>query len=48
MEYEDPTRLESHIKKVQESLLKIAEDVKESKEKPKKNHQKLQYNKKIN
>ena len=32
-EYEDSTILESHIEKVQESLLKITKQVKESKEK---------------
>ena len=32
-DYEDPAKLESHIEKVHEFLLKITEDVKESKEK---------------
>ena len=45
-EYEDPTRLERHIEKIQESLLKSTEEVKESKEKAQEK-QKLQYDKKI-
>ena len=45
-EYEDPAKLEGHIEKVQESLLKITEEVKESKKKAQVKR-KLQYDRKI-